>query len=164
MIPIHHNKRLCVLWMILSVRARSGTPAEGMGIVAWSPLGGGLLTGKYGNGSSPQQGSRIDFRPKLDRPRFRHDRGFHAAEAVGRVAQKAGISAARIALAWPLYDPRVVAVITGVRTVRQLENNLAAGDWDIPGELKEELDQLTAMESGYLTEFSHMTESVVFGK
>jgi aryl-alcohol dehydrogenase-like predicted oxidoreductase len=98
---------------------------QGLGIMAWSPLAGGLLSGKFAENDKGPAGARrssFDF-PPVDRPR-----AFKAVEAMRPIAQQHGVSVARVALAWLLHQPAVASVIVGAKTKEQLADNIAATD------------------------------------
>jgi len=97
--------------------------SEGLGLMVWSPLAGGLLSGKFGRDQSGEEGSRrttFDF-PPVDRPR-----AFDCIDAMRPIAQAHGVSVAQIALAWLLHQPQVTSVIVGAKRPDQLADNLAA--------------------------------------
>jgi len=97
--------------------------SEGLGLMVWSPLAGGLLSGKYGRDQQAEEGSRrtqFDF-PPVDLPR-----AFDCVDAMRPIAQAHGVSVAQIALAWLLYQPQVTSVIIGAKRPDQLTDNLAA--------------------------------------
>jgi len=122
----------------------------GIGITCFSPLGGGLLAGKYQGQKEPAPGSRASFRTGVDGPRFWHPTGYKTAEIVADVSEKSGIPACKLAIAWPLGRRFVTSVIIGVKTVAQLEENLASADWDLPQEVWQELEERTRPEEQYL--------------
>jgi aryl-alcohol dehydrogenase-like predicted oxidoreductase len=96
-----------------------------LSILVWSPLAGGLLSGKFVDGASGPEGARrttFDF-PPVDRPR-----AFRCVEAMRPIAEAHGVSIARVALAWLLQRPGVTSVIVGAKTVGQLSDNIAATD------------------------------------
>ncbi|MFQ3621415.1 MAG: aldo/keto reductase [Spirochaetales bacterium] len=126
----------------------------GLGILSWSPLGGGLLTGKYRGAQEPPKGSRLEYRIKVDGPRFWHEKGFRTAEKLASVSEQTGIPMAKLALAWPLTRKFLSSVIIGVRTLNQLEENLEALDWDMEPETQKLLDDLSAPEKDYLWWFN----------
>ena len=126
----------------------------GLGLVCYSPLGGGLLTGKYKGQQEPAAGTRISFRTQLDGPRFWHARGFRTAEILEKVSADTGIPMFKLAIAWPLQRRYVASVIIGVRTADQLEANLKTGDWDMPAEIWSQLEEQTWPEEEYLTWFN----------
>ena len=98
---------------------------QGLGILVWSPLAGGLLSGKFAENDKGPEGARrtsFDF-PPIDRPR-----AFKCVEAMRPIASAHGVSVARIALAWLLHQPAVASVIVGAKTKQQLTDNIAATD------------------------------------
>ena len=98
---------------------------QGLGILVWSPLAGGLLSGKFGPDAAGPEGARrstFDF-PPVDRPR-----AFRCVDAMRPIAQAHGVSVARVALAWVLHRPAVTSVIVGAKSQEQLADNLAAAD------------------------------------
>jgi len=122
----------------------------GVGVLSYSPLGGGLLAGKYLGMEKPPAGSRLDVRMGVDGPRFWHEKGFRIAEKLKALADETGASMAKLALAWPLTRRFVSSVIIGVRSRTQLEENLAICDWDMPGDIRLRLDEISAPEKDYL--------------
>jgi len=127
---------------------------HGLGIVSYSPLGGGLLTGKYKGMAEPALGTRLSFRTQVDGPRFWHLKGFKTAELLEQVSSKSGIPMPRLAIAWPLKRRFVASVIIGAKSQEQLERNMEMGDWDIPEDLWNELEGRTRPEEEYLTWFN----------
>ena len=122
----------------------------GIGITCFSPLGGGLLTGKYKGRKEPEEGTRAFFRTAVDGPRFWHPRGYKIAKILEDVSGASGIPMAKLAIAWPLGRRFVTSVIIGARTVAQLEENLEPAEWDMPEEIWNELEQRTRPEEEYL--------------
>jgi aryl-alcohol dehydrogenase-like predicted oxidoreductase len=135
---------------------------HGVGILCYSPLGGGLLTGKYKGMPQPAEGTRLAFRTQVDGPRFWHPRGLKTAEALDRIAAESGISKTKLALAWPLKRKFVSSVIIGVKTVAQLEEDMAPADWDIPEEVWNALEKETRPEEDYLTWFNKRNYERIF--
>ena len=123
----------------------------GIGITCFSPLGGGLLTGKYKGKEKPEKGTRASFRTEVDGPRFWHPRGHKTAEIVADVSKKSGIPMAKLAIAWPLGRKFVTSVIIGVKNIDQLEKNMAPAEWDLPQEVWDELEKRTRPEEEYMT-------------
>jgi aryl-alcohol dehydrogenase-like predicted oxidoreductase len=98
--------------------------SEQVGVIPWSPLGGGFLTGKYRSGEKPPQDSRL---AKLDLwGRLANERNYRTLEAVENVAKERGRSIAEVALAWVNQQPGVSSVIYGARTTQQNDQNLSA--------------------------------------
>ena len=134
----------------------------GIGITCFSPLGGGLLTGKYRGQKKPEEGSRASFRTEVDGPRFWHSRGYNTAEIVEDVSKKYGIPMTKLAIAWPLGRKFVTSVIIGVKNVDQLEKNMEPADVDLPQEVWEELEKKTRPEEEYMTWYSKFNYSRFF--
>ncbi len=103
---------------------------ENIGILPWSPLAGGWLTGKYQRDQTPTGDSRLGDDPERGMeayaPRNAQERTWQVIEAVGKIAQSRRVSMAQVALAWTADRPAVTSVILGARTVEQLDDNLAA--------------------------------------
>jgi aryl-alcohol dehydrogenase-like predicted oxidoreductase len=127
---------------------------HGLGILCYSPLGGGLLTGKYAGMQEPAKGTRLAHRTQVDGPRFWHDKGFRAAEAVAAVARSSGQPAVRLAIAWPLRRRFVTSVVVGAKSVAQLEEILPVGDWDVPEDAWKALEEKTRPADDYLNWFA----------
>ena len=118
---------------------------HGLGVIVWSPLGGGLLTGKHTKESSPDD-SRFgkvaegDIWEMMRRALFT-DRNFAIVDKVGEVAKSIGTTHASVAVAWTLAQPGVTSAIIGPRTAEQLEDNLAADDIALSAEQLKDLDR-----------------------
>lgn len=120
--------------------------SENVGLMVWSPLAGGLLSGKFsrtGNGPDGARRASFDF-PPVDR-----DRAFNCVDAMREMAEARDVSVARIALAWILQKPFVTSVILGAKTVEQLDDNLAAGNIRLTVEELERLDKVSALPPEY---------------
>jgi len=120
---------------------------EGIGVLPWSPLGGGWLTGKYSRDEAPIGATRLGENP--DRgveayDRRNTERTWRVVEAVQAVADKRGVSPAVVALAWLVDRPAVTSVILGARTLEQLDDNLAAADVHLTAEETAILDEASA--------------------
>ncbi|MFB9834289.1 aldo/keto reductase [Actinoallomurus acaciae] len=112
----------------------------GMGITAWSPIGGGLLTGKYRRGADGLTGAgRFTTEGGGQVPV--DDRDWHVIEELERVAADLGRSMAQVAINWVATQPAVGSVIIGASSPEQLDGNLAALDLEIPPEARRRLDQ-----------------------
>ena len=124
--------------------------AEGVGLMVWSPLAGGFLSGKYTRGDddrSQGEGRRAAF----DFPPVEMDRGYNLVEAMKRMADSrgAGASVAQIALAWLLYQPAVSTVIIGAKRADQLADNIAACEVVLTAAEIEELDTISKLPPEY---------------
>src|SRR5699024_5309625 len=120
----------------------------GLGLLPWSPLAGGWLTGKYQRDTTPTGESRLGEDPERGMeawgPRNKEDRTWAVIDAVGEVAEEAGGTAARVAPAWGGAQPAVPSVILGARNVEQLSDNLAAADLDLTAEQLDRLSEVSA--------------------
>jgi aryl-alcohol dehydrogenase-like predicted oxidoreductase len=129
---------------------------EGLAVLPWSPLGGGLLTGKYRRGEQPPPESRAgDKTPSAFqmRARLEAERNLALAEEVGKVAAEAGRSPAQVAINWVLHRDGVTAPILGARTLEQLDDNLGATGWRLDPELVARLDEASDIGSCYPYDF-----------
>ncbi len=120
--------------------------SEQLGLMVWSPLAGGLLSGKFGPGSNNDTSSR---RATFDFPPVNRDRAWECVAVMREVGEAHGVSVARVALAWLLAKPHVMSVIIGAKTVEQLDDNLAAVDLTLTLEEMERLDAVSALPSEY---------------
>ena len=120
---------------------------EQVGLMVWSPLAGGLLSGKYGrDGQGAEQGSR---RTTFDFPPVNRARADDCIDAMRPIAEKHGVSIARVALAWVLHQPAVSSVIIGAKRVDQLEDNLAATELKLSADELAALDKVSALPAEY---------------
>jgi aryl-alcohol dehydrogenase-like predicted oxidoreductase len=122
--------------------------SEGLGLMVWSPLAGGLLSGKYQLGAdNTTQGE--GRRGKIDFPRIDKDLAFRLIEAMRPMADSRGVGISTIAIAWLLHQDVVSTVIVGARRPDQLAENIAASDIELSAVELAELDQLGAPEPEY---------------
>lgn len=127
---------------------------HGLGILPWSPLAGGLLSGKYRPGAEPPGGTRMTskrFAQNLER--LKEPRAARTIAALETVAGETGRSMSQVALAWLLGRPAVSSVIFGARTVEQLKDNLGAATLVLSAEQRKALDDASAIELGYPYDF-----------
>ncbi|MFZ5670793.1 MAG: aldo/keto reductase [Pseudomonadota bacterium] len=117
-----------------------------MGLMVWSPLAGGLLSGKFGRDADGPEGAR---RASFDFPPVNRDRAWDCVDAMRKVADARGVSVARIALAWVLSRPWVTSVIVGAKTADQLDDNLAAAEIELTAEEIAALDKASALPPEY---------------
>lgn len=122
---------------------------QGMGMICWSPLAAGLLTGKYQGQETPGEDSRHGVMARMYLPRYWWDGALKLVDLTVTVAGEVGKTPAQVALAWLLHDKRVTAPIIGARTTEQLADNLVAGDWDLPDDAWQRLTDALATEHGY---------------
>lgn len=115
--------------------------AENIGVITYSPLGAGLLTGKYGAGKRPESGRLVDNARYADRYGVESD--LTTADRFTAFAQESGIKPATLAVAWAMSHPAVTAPIIGARNLEQLEDSLAALDVGMTAELRDEISALS---------------------
>jgi aryl-alcohol dehydrogenase-like predicted oxidoreductase len=118
--------------------------STGLGLLPWSPLGGGWLTGKYTKDARPTGATRLGENPDrgveaYDR-RSTAQRTWDVIDAVQSVASSRGVTMAQVALAWLVDRPLVTSVILGARTVEQLQDNLGAAELHLEGQEVARLD------------------------
>lgn len=122
---------------------QSVAEAYGLGVIPYSPLAAGFLTGKYERGQPPPEGSRVSRSTRLPRL-LASDQSWEALECIRRVADAHQASPSQVALAWTLKQPGITSPIIGPRSVEQLQDNLGGVDLDLsPAELTE-ISQVTA--------------------
>jgi len=120
--------------------------SEGLGLLVWSPLAGGLLSGKYRSGQAGEAGAR---RQSFDFPPVDRARADACIDAMRPIAEAHGVSVARVALAWLLHQPQVTSVIIGAKRPEQLADNMAATQLTLsPAELQQ-IDAASRLPSEY---------------
>jgi len=116
---------------------------QGVGILVWSPLAGGLLSGKYRRDREAPAGSR--HLTDWDEPPVRDEDGLYdIIEALVEIGEAHDVSAAQVALAWTLGRPGIASAIVGARTEEQLADNLRAAELELGAEERARLDELSA--------------------
>jgi aryl-alcohol dehydrogenase-like predicted oxidoreductase len=119
---------------------------QGMGLMVWSPMAGGLLSGKFGRDEAGPNGAR---RVSFDFPPVNRDRAWDCVDAMRLIADARGVSVARIALAYVLAKPFVTSVIIGAKTVEQLDDNLAAAEIELTADEMAALDEASKLPPEY---------------
>lgn len=135
----------------------------GLGVIPWSPLAGGMLTGKYTRGDEPPADSRFSAAGQIGefwRRRTLRDQNFDIVDILVEEAQKLGATPLALSLAWNLGRPGVVAPIIGPKSVAQLEDNFAALDVDLPSDSVARIDQASRPRQGYPHDFMRMMRAV----
>ncbi len=125
---------------------------HGLGILPWSPLAGGFLSGKIRKDQPPPEGSRL-AKWKERTQQFDNARNWRILAAVDAVAAELGATASQVSLAWLLSRKTVSSVIFGARTVAQLDDNLKAADLKLPEGAVKRLDEASAFDLGYPYDF-----------
>jgi aryl-alcohol dehydrogenase-like predicted oxidoreductase len=120
--------------------------SEGLGLLVWSPLAGGLLSGKYVDQATIEEGSR---RTAFEFPPVDKDRAHRCIDAMRTIAEVHDVSIARIALAWLLHQPQVTSVIVGAKRPEQLADNIAATQVALSAAELEAIDQASSLPAEY---------------
>ena len=115
----------------------------GMGVISWSPLAGGWLTGRWRQGQEPPTSTRAERLPmRYDLSRPANQRKLEATEALAQLAEEAGMSLIHLAIAFVLEHPAVTAAIVGPRTMEQLEDQLGADEVALSDDVLDRIDEL----------------------
>jgi aryl-alcohol dehydrogenase-like predicted oxidoreductase len=131
---------------------------EGLGVIPWSPLRGGWLSGKFKRGmSAPPEGSRIELAEKMDWGEkwsaYNKEETWRTLDALHEVSAAVDRSPAQVAINWLLHKPGVTAPIIGARRMDQLENNLGATGWKLLAEDAAKLDAASEVPLPYPYDF-----------
>jgi len=118
---------------------------EGIGVIPYNPIAGGMLSGKHRRGAPPAEGTRftIPNAGQMYRERYFHDREFAAVEAFEKLADEAGLKPVTLAVAWTMHQPAITAPIIGASRPDQLDDTLAAAQVTLDAALLAKLDELT---------------------
>jgi aryl-alcohol dehydrogenase-like predicted oxidoreductase len=120
----------------------------GMGILPWSPLAAGFLSGKFERGKPPPAGARLE-KYKERFAGFDNDRGWRTVDALRAIAKERDTTPSSVALAWLLAKPAVTSVIFGARSIEQLDDNLKAAEVKLTAADVQRLDDASAFSPGY---------------
>lgn len=147
--PLYNLLDRSIEWELLPV-----CRDEGVGVIPWSPLRGGWLSGKYRRGmSAPPAGTRIEDAEKegwSERwSEYANERTWNVIDALLAVAEETGKTPAQVALNWVLTRPAITAPIIGVRTMAHLEDNLGAAGWALSDEQMERLNRASDEQKPY---------------
>lgn len=119
---------------------------QNLGLMVWSPLAGGLLSGKFDrNGKGPEGTRRLNF----DFPPIDKERAFNVLDVIREIAQEKGVSVAQIALSWLLHQPVVTSIIIGAKTSEQLADNLHAPEVKLSAEDLARLNDVSNLSPEY---------------
>jgi len=116
-----------------------------LGLMVWSPLAGGLLSGKYSRNTSPEEGRRINF----DFPPVNREKAYDIIDVMQEMARAKGVSVAQVALSWVLHQPAVSTVIIGAKNPQQLDDNLKAIDLSLDAAELQKLDAVSKLTPEY---------------
>lgn len=120
--------------------------SEGLDLLVWSPLAGGLLSGKYSRGKQGEEGSR---RTAMAFPPVEMDRAYNVIDVLGRLAERKQASVAQLALGWLLHQPCVTSVLLGTKRLEQLNDNLGAAEIVFSEEELRQLDEVSQLPAEY---------------
>jgi len=118
---------------------------QGLGLLVWSPLAGGFLSGKFTRDGQGGEGRRASF----DFPPVDKDKGFDVVDVMRGIASAHGASVAQVALAWVLAKPAVTSVIIGARNLKQLDDNIGAVDLQLSADDVKALDEVSTLPLPY---------------
>jgi 1-deoxyxylulose-5-phosphate synthase len=118
---------------------------DGIGVIPYNPIAGGLLSGKHQRANPPPEGSRFTLGTAAQnyQDRYWHDQEFDTVEELRRLAGDAGVNLVTLSVAWVLANPAITAPIIGANTPGQLEASLAAAEYILSDDLRQRLDDLT---------------------
>ena len=119
---------------------------EGLAVIPYNPLAGGLLTGKYQPGARPDENTRFTLGTAgtLYQDRYWNERSFATVTQLHKLAAEAGVPLATLAVAWVMAQPQITAPLLGASRPEQLQSTLAAAEYKLDADLKRRLDDLTA--------------------
>lgn len=116
-----------------------------LGLMVWSPLAGGFLSGKYSRNAATEEGRRVNF----DFPPINKDKAFDIIDVMQEIAASKGVTVAQIALAWLLHQPVVTSVIIGAKKPEQLQDNLKSIEVELSVEELNKLDEVSKLSPEY---------------
>src|SRR5690606_19498964 len=114
---------------------------QGVGIIPYYPLAGGILTGKYTDASAPPQGSRVEKDPNF--ARFFSEERLALGREVSRLAAELGCTPSALSIAWLMQRPAVTSVIVGATSVQQLKENASSVSLELSTQILQELDRIS---------------------
>ena len=119
---------------------------EGLAVIPFNPLAGGLLSGRYTHSETPEQGrfsAELGQFGKLYQTRYWHEREFETVGQVRKIAEQQGTPMATLSVAWVLANPTITSVILGASRLDQLTDTLAAAEYNLDGAVKARLDEVS---------------------
>lgn len=150
---LHHLARFASLQAYYSLAGRDlereivpMLGAEGVGLLVWSPLAGGFLSGKYSREQAGEDGSR---RATFEFPPVDKERGYNIIDALKEMAERKNATVAQLALAWLLHQPRVTSVLLGTKKLSQLEDNLGSIEVTFTEDELKTLDEVSRLPAEY---------------
>jgi len=119
------------------------TQRHGMGVIPWSPLAGGWLSGRYRLGQEQPSSTRSERLPwRFDLSLPGNQRKLEAADALGQLADEAGMTLVEMSLAWVIRHPGVTSAIIGPRTIEHLESQVTAADVTLSDDVLDRIDEI----------------------
>jgi 1-deoxyxylulose-5-phosphate synthase len=118
---------------------------DGVGVISYNPIAGGLLSGKHNASAPPPEGSRftLGWAGEAYQDRYWHEREFETVEALRKLADQAGVSLVTLSVAWVLANKAITAPIIGASRPDQLDASVAAAEYKLDPDLKRQMDELT---------------------
>jgi len=118
---------------------------DGVGVIPYNPIAGGLLSGKYDFSAPPSEGGRftLGWAGQIYQDRYWNERTFHTVSDLGKLAEDAGVSLVTLSIAWVLASKAITAPIIGASRPDQLGASIAAADYSLDADLKRQMDELT---------------------
>jgi aryl-alcohol dehydrogenase-like predicted oxidoreductase len=149
--PLYNLLERSLEWDLVGVCQKNG-----VGIIPWSPLAGGWLSGKFNRDTKgPNEGSRVEWAEKLGwKPtgfssKAGSERTWLILDTLSKISKETGKSVAQISLKWLMQKPGVTAPIIGAKTLDQLKDNLGVIGWTLTPEQMKELDKASEVEIPY---------------
>lgn len=140
---ISSQPQYSMLWRVIEKKVIPASEKHGLSQIVWSPMAGGVLTGKYLPGVSPAEGTRAsDPETASFLEKFMSDATLSRVQQLKPLAEQLGVSMAQFALAWTLQNSNVSAAIVGARTPEQIKSNLGADTIEIPAEILKKVDEI----------------------
>ena len=140
---ISSQPQYSMLWRVIEKKVIPASQKHGLGQIVWSPMAGGVLTGKYLPGVSPAEGTRASD-PETARfmEKFMTDVTLTRVQKLKSLAEEIGITMPQFALAWTLQNENVSSAIVGARTPEQIKSNLGADEIEIPADVMKKVDEI----------------------
>jgi aryl-alcohol dehydrogenase-like predicted oxidoreductase len=151
--PLYNLLDRAIEWELIPVCLN-----EGIGVIPWSPLRGGWLSGRYKRGmAGPEEGSRVHTAGKLGWSEtwevYANERTWAIIDEMFEIADEMGVEPVQVALRWLIQRPGVTAPIIGVRTMAHLESNLGAVGWELSGDQMRKLNTISDIKPPYPYDF-----------
>jgi aryl-alcohol dehydrogenase-like predicted oxidoreductase len=143
-IPLISNQpQYSMLWRVIESQVVPASEREGISQIVWSPIGQGVLTGKYKPGQAPPEGSRAtDETGKNFISRFLRDEVLEKVQGLKPIAEGIGLSMAQLAVAWVLQNPNVASAIIGASRPEQVTENVKAAGVKLDAEVLAQIDKV----------------------